>query len=119
MKHALIIIALLFMATNLGFASNLDVTCKKVEMVKKRGQTVHALLEDIGVKYKEYSFIDEPPGKLRGIRFDFPDGARLYIYISKFKHAKQFDPDRSWDIEILKREIVSDFKCYRQKKEAL
>ncbi len=114
MKHALIIIALLFMVANQGFASNLEVTCKKVESLKKRGQTVHTLLEDIGAKYKEYSFIDEPPGKLRGIRFVFPDGARLDIYISKFKYVKQFDSDRSWDIEMLKKEIVSDFKCCRQ-----
>jgi len=105
------VVALVFLAAVQCFNVNNKALLYEEESMRKYiNQPVENLLLGMKEKYLSYVFIDEPPGNLIGVSFKFPSNKCVDIYVSSFKYLKQLSMERKWDIELFKREKISDIK---------
>jgi hypothetical protein len=82
-----------------------------------KNKKVSDLLSSLKEQYTEYYFIDEPPGKLRGCKFYYPENnIILTVYVSEYEFVNRVDSTRNWSIELFKKEKVSTFEIMDDKK---
>ncbi len=77
------------------------------------GKTVNYFLSIIKSEMKsdyiEYDFLDEPPGKLNGCIFYYPNNKAFTVYVNtyKLKYLNAFSKKISWNLMLFKKEIVT------------
>lgn len=84
---------------------------KKKNLAKYQNKPLSYFLNDKSINfYDEWSYHDEPPGKLSGINFYYGGGGNLYIRVSfkELKYQKRFNMHSNWDFEKLKKETIDD-----------
>ncbi len=74
------------------------------------GQPVKSLLSEIEADFIDYYYFDEPPGKLRGAGFVYPDGLTVEVHVGQLRHLPLFNENRDWDLELFKKELISNIE---------
>jgi hypothetical protein len=72
------------------------------------GQKVQVVLKAIGKDSDDHLFVDFEPGHLSGAAFHFDAEGWLYFYIDAPRHQAEYNPERKWDIEKFKQEMVKE-----------
>lgn len=71
------------------------------------GKQVKFMLNEANEKYTSYTFIDEPPGVLSSVEFNFPGSLIVKVQVSKYHYLKPFSIEGKWDIKLFLKEKVT------------
>lgn len=63
-------------------------------------------------KYTEWYWIDEPPMKLKGAVFYYPNGVSIEVYINTYNYVKHYDHKRNWNFDDFKKENISSILLF-------
>ncbi len=80
-----------------------------------RGKKVKEFLSYLRIKPISYNFIDEPPGSLSFVLFNFTDGISIGISPKDIKYQKRRKPDyidNPWNLELFLEEEIDEIKLY-------
>lgn len=58
----------------------------------------------------ELAFRHNEEGLLQGLKIKYSDSLYLNVYVEDFKHLPPFNPDKSWDMEALKKESIAEIR---------
>ncbi|HKY35007.1 MAG TPA: hypothetical protein VJN18_03605 [Polyangiaceae bacterium] len=78
------------------------------------GRTVGDWVTALPVKYQDAYPIDEPPGKLRGFSFVFPNSIKVEVFCHDLKHVKKFNAEREWNLDLFLKETISEIAARKQ-----
>jgi hypothetical protein len=81
------------------------------ENLKKfKGRTVQEFASAAPIGYRDAYPIDEPPGKLIGFAFQFPNGVVADVYCNNLKYLVKYNEQGYWSLPTFLRETVTDIK---------
>jgi hypothetical protein len=81
----------------------------EINIEEYTGKEVFVFLGDLNGNFNRpdrFSFLDDPPGKLKGGMFYFEDYI-IAIYISTYNYINSFDIDRNWQFDDFLKEEIS------------
>ncbi len=94
--------------------SVLMINLLSVPMEKFIGGSIEKFISDSTIKaYSDFIFVDQKPGELSFISFKYTDDIFIDIYIDDFKYLNQFNEQRRWDFELVKRERIDRIKILK------
>lgn len=78
------------------------------------GKPVDSLLNSkVFAKYKEAIFIDKKPGMLTHLNLRYAENVFVELNVNGYKHMKPFNEDRKWNLDLFRKEVLSEIKIYQ------
>jgi hypothetical protein len=89
----------------------------KVDKQTFIGKTVGSFIKQSTIKeYKDYYFIDEPPGHLNHLTLVYSDKIHIEIYAQKLEYTKIFS-ETGWNLKVYAKEKIKEIRlCTEHRK---
>jgi hypothetical protein len=83
-------------------------------VVRYIGYDVQNFMNDSLFKnYIKFTFMDKKPGSLTSILFSYSQKVTIEVRLpNEFIYSKKFSTRMDWDINLVKKEIISDIKLF-------